>query len=234
MAVTLISVKCPACGASLSIEEGRQQVFCSYCGSKVLVNNDHEYVYRHIDEAAIKKAEADKAIRLKELEIKEKEREQKRKDKARRRLIRIILVAVWIVSAAVLLLLGSDSDTCLVVGMTLVAAGVLVVLLKLAYILHRGREREAAERRAAGLIKLDVDMREESLKSKTYAVLAGELRSLGFNNIQCVNLHDLLFGRAKEGKVERITIGGKEAGIFTSNKWFKPNVMIAIYYHGRR
>jgi len=34
MSVELISVKCPECGASLDIEEGRRQMFCSYCGAK--------------------------------------------------------------------------------------------------------------------------------------------------------------------------------------------------------
>jgi uncharacterized Zn finger protein (UPF0148 family) len=69
--VTMISVKCPDCGATLSIEEGRQNAFCSYCGSKVIINNENEIVYRHIDEARIKEAEAAREIRLKELELEE-------------------------------------------------------------------------------------------------------------------------------------------------------------------
>ena len=54
MSVNFTSVKCPECGASLPIEEGRTQVFCSYCGTKVIVTNDNEYIYRHIDEAGVK------------------------------------------------------------------------------------------------------------------------------------------------------------------------------------
>ena len=56
MAVKFTSVKCPDCGAVLPIEEGRNQVFCSYCGSKIIMTNENEYVYRHIDEAEIKQA----------------------------------------------------------------------------------------------------------------------------------------------------------------------------------
>lgn len=56
MAIKFISVKCPECGASLPIEEGRKQVFCSYCGTKVMVTNENEYIYRHIDEADVKKS----------------------------------------------------------------------------------------------------------------------------------------------------------------------------------
>lgn len=47
MAVKFISVKCPDCGAVLPIEEGRNQVFCSYCGSQIVMTNENEYIYRH-------------------------------------------------------------------------------------------------------------------------------------------------------------------------------------------
>lgn len=66
MAIKFISVKCPECGASLPIEEGRKQVFCSYCGTKVMVTNENEYIYRHIDEADVKKAETDRIIRMRQ------------------------------------------------------------------------------------------------------------------------------------------------------------------------
>ena len=55
MAIKMISVKCPDCGASLDVEEGRRQCFCSYCGAKVMINNENEYIYRTIDEADIKR-----------------------------------------------------------------------------------------------------------------------------------------------------------------------------------
>lgn len=82
MAIKFNSVKCPDCGATLPIEEGRNQMFCSYCGSSIIVTNENEYIYRNIDEAKlkqaeaeIKKAEAEKEIKLKKLEIIEKKRE---------------------------------------------------------------------------------------------------------------------------------------------------------------
>lgn len=81
MAVNFISVKCPDCGASLDIEKGRKKVFCTYCGAKVLINNDNEYVYRHIDEAGIKQAETDRMVRMKQMEMAEKNRESAEKTK---------------------------------------------------------------------------------------------------------------------------------------------------------
>ncbi|WP_294909160.1 hypothetical protein [uncultured Ruminococcus sp.] len=36
----LITQKCPACGANLEIEEGRDFSYCQYCGSKILIDNE--------------------------------------------------------------------------------------------------------------------------------------------------------------------------------------------------
>lgn len=71
MAVKFNSVKCPECGASLPIEEGRDRIFCSYCGTQVIVTNENEHIYRHIDEAGVKQAETDRMVRLRELELEE-------------------------------------------------------------------------------------------------------------------------------------------------------------------
>lgn len=66
----LISLKCPECKVDLNIEEGRKICYCQYCGTKILIDdNSSTRTYRKIDEARIKEAEVDKAIRLKELEI---------------------------------------------------------------------------------------------------------------------------------------------------------------------
>ncbi len=72
--ISMVSVKCPDCGATLSIEEGRQNAFCTYCGAKVIIQNENERIYRHVDEARIKEVEAHKEIRLKELELEEARR----------------------------------------------------------------------------------------------------------------------------------------------------------------
>lgn len=73
MAIQMIRLKCPACGANLEIESDRKTAFCTYCGEKILVHNDNEYTYRHIDEA-----------RLREIELEERELEEKIKDKEKR------------------------------------------------------------------------------------------------------------------------------------------------------
>lgn len=69
MSVKLIKLKCPDCGANLELEADREQAFCSYCGAKILLHNENEYIHRTIDEAEIEKAKATKEVRLKELEV---------------------------------------------------------------------------------------------------------------------------------------------------------------------
>lgn len=101
MAVKIYSVKCPECNASLPIEEGRTQMFCSYCGAKIIVHNENEYICRHIDEAELTQAETDRLVELKRLEMEEKQRE---KDEARRKnktILSIILGVVGVVFIAI-------------------------------------------------------------------------------------------------------------------------------------
>lgn len=71
MAIQFLSIRCPECGANLSIEEGRQQFFCTYCGAKVMMTNDSEKIIRQIDEARIKEAETERMVKMKKLEMSE-------------------------------------------------------------------------------------------------------------------------------------------------------------------
>ena len=64
------AVKCPSCNANLSIEEGRTSIYCSYCGTQIILSNENEHIIRHIDETKIVESKNEKDIRLKELEIK--------------------------------------------------------------------------------------------------------------------------------------------------------------------
>ena len=65
--VNFIPVKCPQCNADLSIEEGRETAFCTYCGTKIIIDNENkkEYTYRYIDEAELRQTETEHDIRMK-------------------------------------------------------------------------------------------------------------------------------------------------------------------------
>ena len=67
----LIKLTCANCGAEMEMDADRKQAFCTYCGTKLFVNDEGiNITNRIIDEARIKEAE----VRLKELEY-EHERE---------------------------------------------------------------------------------------------------------------------------------------------------------------
>ena len=98
MAISLKSIKCPECGASLQIEEGRTQVFCSYCGTKVIVTNENEHIYRHIDEAEVKQAETDRIVRMRELELEEQTATQ-------RNSLKTVLTIIWLVLSLIVIVI---------------------------------------------------------------------------------------------------------------------------------
>lgn len=105
--VKIISLKCPECGADISIEEGHKQCFCQYCGAKILIDDGSTtHTYRKVDEARIKEAEVDKLIRLKELEIKQKEAERKGKIK----ILKIKAVLLLVFTGAIVIIFGQLRD----------------------------------------------------------------------------------------------------------------------------
>ena len=95
----MISLKCPECGSDIDIEEGHKQCFCKYCGTKILIDDGNStYTYRKVDEARIKEAEVDKAIRLKELEIEQEKNLQLEKTKELKTKFTIILCTIALIS----------------------------------------------------------------------------------------------------------------------------------------
>lgn len=95
----IISLKCPECSASLSVEEDRDQLFCQYCGAKIVLQNENERIYRRIDEADVKRSETERLIRLKELEMEATKRENEKASKRLKVKISLALVVAGVVMA---------------------------------------------------------------------------------------------------------------------------------------
>ena len=230
MAYKLISVKCPDCGQTLSIEENRTQAFCTYCGAKVLISNENEYVFRQIDEADIKKAENERIIRMRELEIAEKNSS-----------IRKVLTIIWLIVTlvllviAVILMLSPGND-----DMPGWAGGFLFLFYACAPIIGGGgylvfkwlpeKENEKIIEKQGG-IRFPGEL--APFSDKKYFPVEDTLRSVGFTNVTCVNLHDLNMFTAlvSSDKIDKITINGK--AITSGGKIYMPDVPIVITYHGR-
>ena len=218
MAITVNSVKCPDCGASLPIEEGRTQVFCSYCGAKVLVTNENEYIYRHIDEAGIKQAETDRIVELKRLEMAEKKRAAKEKTTKLKIVISLALAAIGIL----LMVIGANSDSILsMIG--------FFPLMGAAYVwLFSKKKDDDDDDDYDGKVKVPSGISE--YEKKSYIAIEAMFKGAGFTNIQRIPLNDLTFGLIKKpNMVESITINGKE--ITSGGKKFAPDATVVISYH---
>ena len=71
------SLTCPLCGANLNIEEGRKTIYCSYCGAKLLLDDDSiKITLENIDHAKLHAVDANERLRNKELDLKNKQIEQ--------------------------------------------------------------------------------------------------------------------------------------------------------------
>ncbi len=103
-----IVIKCPDCGASLNIEDGRKTCYCQWCGAKVMIDDEiDKHVY--VDEARIKEAEVKEKIRLKELEIEVDKRNEEKKSKAFKIKLSGILAIVGVLLLVIANLISSDN-----------------------------------------------------------------------------------------------------------------------------
>ena len=219
---TILKLECPYCGAPLEYEEGREQMFCQYCGKKILLVDENTYninhTIRHIDDARIKETEAEKSIRLKELELEEKlERKESR--------ARYFAYGL----ALVLFLIGMINFNNGGVGLYFILAGALIP--EFTFIGNEGKKKEVKTRRlkSAGYIVVEGL---GDIEETDYSVLEAKMESLGFYNIKTVPLRDIgLFGRGKNGKVCEISIGGEP---IDSSKGYNSGDKVIITYHSTK
>ncbi len=175
----LINLRCANCGAELEIEPGKKQLYCSYCGSKLLLQDETIHITnRIVDEARIKEAE----VRLRELEY-EHEREL-REEKIRlqqKKAHRISILAVICVLAAVYI----------IPGIRYYFPGFLFMGMIFLYLLHSGDRQSMAVRSSY----------QYSGKSRVAALLLciffGEL-----------GIHYFYVGRVGMGLLYLFTLGG--------------------------
>ena len=83
----MILLKCPQCGANLSIEKGRTEAYCTYCGAKLFIDTNHEYTIHNVNEADITRAETDRMIRMEQLRMQKEEKEIKRQEKLQKSIL---------------------------------------------------------------------------------------------------------------------------------------------------
>lgn len=218
--VKLISVKCPECGATLNIEEDREQAFCTYCGTKVLLHNENEHIYRHIDEAGIKQAETDRMVMLRKMELLEKRRASAQKVKTLKIGITVVLGLVMLICFGVGYSVDGGSGA-LMVGMV---CGLIIMYM---WLLNKDKDDED-----------DLDLGDKAkvpsaitdYEKKSYSAIEAMFVSAGFTNVRSIPLNDLTMGVLKKpGTVDSITINGRE--ITSGGKKFPKDAAVVISYH---
>lgn len=230
MAYKLISVKCPDCGQTLSIEENRTQAFCSYCGARILISNENEYIVRQVDEAGIKKAETERIVRLRELEIAER-------NSSLQKALTIVwlIVSLILITIAVVLMLsnGNGSTPGGASGFLFLFYACAPIVGGGAYLVFKWLPEKENEKiiEKQGGIRFPNGL--TPFTEKKYYAVEESLRSAGFTNISCVNLHDLniLSALMSSDKIAKVTINGKQ--ITSGGKIYMPDVPVVITYHGR-
>jgi len=218
MAVQLIAVKCPACGADISVESTREFSFCTYCGTKIMMNNENEHIYRNIDEARIKEAETDRMIRLRELELEEKENSRGRKS---------IFIAYGIALAFVLV----GALICLANGAA-GAVGIMIGAYIALFTYIKSDEKKKTKRKYVGTNEVAITESMEDYCEKNFNSVVLLFRGAGFANVTAIPLNDLtMFNQRKNGQVESVTINGSDE--FEEGDIFPKNSNVLITYHSK-
>ncbi len=220
MAVKLISVKCPECGATLNIEESREQAFCTYCGTRVLLHNENEHIYRHIDEAGIKQAETDRLVMLRKMELLEKKRATSQKVKTLKIVITVVLGLVMIICFGI----GYSVEGSVGAIMVGMVCGIIIM-----YMWLMNKDKDDDDDLDFG-DKAKVPSLTSDYKKMNYSAIEAMFVSAGFTNVKCIALNDLTIGVIKKpGMVDSITINGSE--VLSGGKKYPKNAAVVISYH---
>lgn len=206
--IEFISARCPHCGAELEIEKNRSFAYCTYCGTKIIIDNKNEHVFRHIDEAEIKRVEVDREIQMRELDLKE----QGIKNRKKMLLIWISVCLVFVGLGVVGIFFENEAlEFCFVFAMIVGGYGFIYWY----------------DHPADGSIRLTSSVL--NYKKKTYSQVMTELQKLGFKNVQAIPMKDLTFGILyKSDRVDKLIINGE---VITSGASYSPDAVIQIMYH---
>ena len=214
--INFIAVKCPECNADLSIEEGRSMAFCTYCGAKVMINNENEHIYRHIDEAEIKKAETDHIVQMKKLEMADDQRQVSKKHNSLKIVVSLGLLVFGLIAMA------SGSGYAMMAGLFAIMAAAYMWLFSGIVGGNQNDDPTGSGIKVPSVV--------QQYNRMDYKTIEEQFKRAGFTNVQCIPIHDSIAGKLfKQNIVSHITINGM--GVMMMKK-YAPDVEVIIYYHG--
>jgi endogenous inhibitor of DNA gyrase (YacG/DUF329 family) len=230
MAIKMISVKCPECGASMTIEGDRKKAFCTYCGAQIILYNENEYTININNEAEIKRAETDQMVNLRKMDFAEKAMQAT----SNRRTIRVIINLALLAIGILMILVGYGLNALVGENESLEMIGILGTLpiLGAGYMFLDGMGKEYDDDNPYDE-RVTVPDSINGYWSMNYQAAEEILVGAGFTNVSSIGLGDLAVGLLyKPGKVDSITINGKR--INTGGKKYPRDAKIVISYHSHK
>lgn len=214
---TLIELKCPSCGANLSIEQEREFAYCQYCGTRILINDNSKFVYRHIDDADIKRAETERLVQLKEIELEEKKHGGRK-----------VLIVLWVASLVILFLGGIILKSFgISAGSYAILIGLIVGMWGIGWLFNNNKNDKRKTNTRSGIT---ITSAVADAQGQNYEALVSILKGLGFSNITCIPMNDLnIFKKSRNGQVESIVIDGDDD--INEGDVFSADSSITITYH---
>ena len=234
MAISIKTISCPQCGANVKCEDGREKLFCSYCGALIVVTNENEHIYRHIDEADVKRAENERIEMLANMRA----NEEKNKASSYSKKVRLIVILTLLALGIILMIIGAiDNPMLAMVGMLVLEAAGFVGLSMIPKRNNRGTTQNVNNQttnkqtsNTQNSIRITSAM--ANYYSCNYESIATIMKSSGFTNVTCVPLKDM-GGRtsiaSRNGQVSTLSINGEED--IREDDYYPADAVIIIAYH---
>ncbi len=234
---TIVKLQCPNCGANLETETDKEQCFCVYCGTKLLVHSPGTKTYRIVDEARIREAElmqnrtqstvspppSQRYPDSFEIETANQERIAHAE--------RVSGITAWVFTII-----------CAVAGLILLAVnvplGISSLTVSLFLLIFHSSIVSNAKSSEEEKIILEQNTGARfpdsygNFSETHYATLLSALQGLGFTNIICESMHDIKIGLLKKpGLIESVSVNGTK--ISSGGKVYQFDAVIVITYHGK-
>lgn len=220
MTIKLVSMTCPNCGAKLDVPSDKKECFCTYCGTKVLVDDgSYTVTYRMVDEAKVVKAKAEAETLLQRFGI---------TSLAARVGIYVAgaIIAVELLMALVGTIRG-DKDAWFPLLFTLMFG----FMGGFAFIAHSNNKKK----KAASNLRPDQAIMPISTSEATNLNvddLVAQLKQAGFTNVGTVGRGDVgRLNAKKEGRAYEMKVNGESA---SAGDVLQKDAHIIITYHSRK
>ena len=225
--ITKLELTCPRCGAELDAEAGTEVLFCSHCGARILLVDENTYTIRTVDEAKVRQAETDHAVKMERMEMAKKRQVFAQKTLKWKIVISLFLVVLGIILMVGGALLGSASGDPKSGFYTATRVG-LIVLFGAAFIWIYNSDSVGMMPGTGDRIRVPDSVVQYHFKN--YLAMKTLMENAGFMDIQCIPLNDLQFGFLnKPGTVESISINGVK--IRAGGGKFSQFAPVVITYH---